>query len=339
MKPTKTCPVCDETELPRRDFLMLSAAALTTPLFATAKVSAAPTSTSVAETAVKELYDSLSPEQRKDICFSWDHIDPQRKIPLRSVVTPNWQITKHKIQSEFYTKKQQHLVHDIFKGLIHPDWHKRFEKEIKEDCGGEIGCEHSLAIFGTPGTQPFEMVITGRHMTLRADGNSTDQAAFGGPIFYGHQGQQFNETGTHPGNVFWDQAIAANKLYRMLDDQQREKALVGGRRPAENIKAVEHRGAKQLDGLPVTELSDDQKAGLAKVLGVLIEPFRIEDRDEVLAGLKKNGGLDKCHLTFYRDGDIDDDEVWDNWKLQGPRFCWWFRGEPHVHVWVNAGGL
>jgi len=28
--------------------------------------------------------------------------------------------------------------------------------------------------------------------------------------------------------------------------------------------------------------------------------------------------------------------VWDNWRLEGPSFVWWFRGSPHVHVWVNV---
>jgi Protein of unknown function (DUF3500) len=335
---SQSCPECEVTD--RRSFLGAVAAGLTLPLWATPRVMAAPTPQSGAETAVKGLYDSLSEEQRKVICFGWDHVDERfPKLPLRAVVSPNWQITKHKIRSEFFSTKQQHLAHDVFRGLIDPTWHKKFETEIKQDCGGPFGCEHSLAIFGTPGNGPFEMVITGRHMTLRADGNSTDAAAFGGPIFYGHQGEQFNETATHPGNVFWCQAQAANKLYQMLDGKQRTAALIETNRPPENRKTIEYRGSNKLDGLPMSEMSADQQAEMKRVLAVLIEPFRGEDRDEVLDGLKKNGGLDQCALAFYRDGDIGNDEVWDNWKLEGPRFCWWFRGQPHVHVWVNAGGV
>jgi hypothetical protein len=41
-------------------------------------------------------------------------------------------------------------------------------------------------------------------------------------------------------------------------------------------------------------------------------------------------------LAFYRRGDIGDDGVWDNWRLEGPSFVWHFRGAPHVHVWVNV---
>ena len=52
--------------------------------------------------------------------------------------------------------------------------------------------------------------------------------------------------------------------------------------------------------------------------------------------LKQHGGLDKCSLAFYSQGDIGGDKVWDNWRLEGPSFVWYFRGSPHVHVWVNV---
>ena len=32
----------------------------------------------------------------------------------------------------------------------------------------------------------FQWMLTGRHTTMRADGDSVDKAAFGGPIVYGH---------------------------------------------------------------------------------------------------------------------------------------------------------
>jgi hypothetical protein len=89
-------------------------------------------------------------------------------------------------------------------------------------------------------------------------------------------------------------------------------------------------------GLPVSELSVDQRTELERVLGVLLEPYRTVDRDEVRGCLSRQGGLDRCRLAFYREGDIGDDGVWDNWRLEGPAFVWHFRGAPHVHVWVNV---
>ena len=60
-------------------------------------------------------------------------------------------------------------------------------------------------------------------MTLRCDGNSAEHVAFGGPILYAHEGRDLYEKPTHPNNVFWHQAQAANKLYDMFDGKQREQ--------------------------------------------------------------------------------------------------------------------
>jgi hypothetical protein len=51
----------------------------------------------------------------------------------------------------------------------------------------------------------------------------------------------------------------------------------------------------------------------------------------IVAGLRHDG-LDKCGLAFYKDGDIGNDGEWDNGRLEGR----YFRGHPHVHVWVNV---
>ena len=52
--------------------------------------------------------------------------------------------------------------------------------------------------------------------------------------------------------------------------------------------------------------------------------------------MEAQGGLDECHLAFYKSDDIGEDGVWDIWRLEGPSFVWHFRGAPHVHVWVNV---
>jgi hypothetical protein len=84
------------------------------------------------------------------------------------------------------------------------------------------------------------------------------------------------------------------------------------------------------------EFSADQKQELQRVLMLLLEPFRKEDQEKALACLKTQGGLDRCSLAFYEEGDIGKDGEWDNWRLEGPAFVWYFRGAPHVHVWVNV---
>jgi hypothetical protein len=326
----------------RRDFLKsvgtTAAVAATAglPVWATPKAIAAPTKNSAAETAVKALYETLTDQQRKVICFDWDYKDKERGL-LRTHVSNNWHITKPRITDGkgFYTKKQQTIIHDIFQGIINPDWYGKFLKQLKDDTGGkEWGVDQSIGIFGKPGSDKFEFVMTGRHMTIRADGHTEAHVAFGGPIFYGHAASGFNEKVHHPGNVFFHQAVMANKVYQMLEPPQQKKSLLE-KLPDES--AVAFRGSKaKFPGIPVAELAEEQKKELQKVLMALVEPYRKEDQEEALECLQRQGGLDKCSLAFYREGDIGNDGEWDNWRLEGPSFVWYFRGYPHVHVWVNV---
>jgi hypothetical protein len=278
------------------------------------------------------LYDSLNENQKTKLCFDWNHVDSERGL-LRTRVANNWMITEPIINSDFFTADQRQMVRDIMEGIIQPDWHEKIHKQLTDDAGG-FGEDQSFAIFGEPGSEHFEFVLTGRHMTLRCDGNTTEHVAFGGPIFYGHDPHgEFNEKADHNGNVFWEQALAANRVYEMLDPAQRKIAEVPTT-PREQLVGFRGREGKFL-GVPVSELSSDQQEGVQKVLQKLIEPYRKSDRDEVVACLKAQGGLSQCHLAFFTDQDIGNDKVWDNWRLEGPSFVWHFRGSPHVHVWVN----
>ncbi len=281
--------------------------------------------------AVARLYETLSDKQKKQVCFDWNHQDSKRGL-LRTFVANNWNITKPEINDDFYSDGQRELIQAVFESIIHPDWHQRFYQQLDDDAGG-FGNEQSIAIFGKPGDGKFEMVITGRHMTLRCDGGSADHVAFGGPIFYGHA-PQFNEDPKHTGNVFWHQAVAANNLYQALDGRQQKQAKVA-KTPRE--QSIGFRGVKAgMSGLPVSDMSTDQREHMQQVLKTLTEMYRQSDQDEVTKCLKKQGGLDACHLSFFTDKDLGKDGVWDNWRLEGPSFVWHYRGAPHVHVWVNV---
>ncbi|MGD9722464.1 MAG: DUF3500 domain-containing protein [Pirellulales bacterium] len=329
------CPDCESrASVTRRDFIRTAGTAAVavgaSPLLARADVAIA--KDAPAETVTKLLYESLSDAQKKEVCFAWDHSEPERGL-LRTRIANNWNITKPNITSDFYTKDQQAMIKHIFEEIIQPDWHERIYKQLEDDAGG-YGEQQSIAMFGAPGDK-FEFVMTGRHMTIRCDGNSADHMAFGGPIFYGHAAQGFNEKPTHPGNVFWHQALAANRVYEMLDEKQRKVALLD-KLPREQEVAFQGTGGK-LPGIAVGELSSDQKSLVKDVLAKLLEPYRPTDREEASALLEKQGGLDACNLAFYREGDVGNDQVWDCWRLEGPSFVWYYRGAPHVHVWVNVG--
>jgi len=286
-----------------------------------------------AESIVKLLYESLDDKQKGEICFDWNYVDKRRGL-LRTRIQNNWKITRPSIKSDFYTQDQQQMIRDIFKGITNPAWLDRWDRQLKDDVGG-FGNRQSIAIFGTPDSGKFEFVLASRHMTLRCDGDSADHVAFGGPILYAHEGEGLYEKPGHPNNVFWHQALEATELYNMLDGKQQRQALVVTGMPTE--EAVGFRGPKgEFQGLPCSELSQDQMEHLQGILKLLLEPFRTSDRAEALECLKAQGGLEKCNLAFYKEGDLGSDEIWDNWRLEGPSFVWYFRGKPHVHVWVNV---
>jgi hypothetical protein len=316
--------------LPRRQFLAGAAAGSIAALTGPGRLIADETPRKTAETLAQMLHASLAAEQRREVCVPWDYVHPKFGL-LRTRVGNNWMATRPAVAGDFFTPDQQRLIRDVFEALIEPDWHARFDKQLEDDTGG-FGHDQSIALIGEPGSGRFQFLLTGRHMTLRCDGDSADHVAFGGPIFYGHDAGGFNEEAGHKGNVFWPQAVAANGVYEMLDGRQRALALVETL-PKEN--AIRFRGAETIPGIPVSELSADQRQELDSVLGRLLEPFRTADREEARGCLARQGGLDACRLAFYRDGDLGGDQIWDNWRLEGPSFVWHYRGAPHVHVWVN----
>ena len=315
------------TPTTRRDFLHQTAYGLAASLLVPHALRAE--SKATGETLVQQLHGSLTEEQRKIICFDFDHA-------LRSKVDNNWHIVKTPI-GQIFKSDQVDLVRQIFQSLHSDEYRSEVLRQFNEDTGkGDKGFETaSVALFGTPGTGKFEFVFTGRHCTRRCDGDSVAGAAFGGPIFYGHASKSFNEGPSHDGNVYWYQAKRANEVFKALDGKQREMALLGASPEERGNDTVKLTGkTKGLPGIPLTELSADQKGLVKLVLADLLKPFRKADADEAMK-LIEAGGLDNLHLSFYKNSDLGKDGVWDDWQIEGPNVVWYFRGAPHVHCWAH----
>jgi hypothetical protein len=339
----ESCPDC--SGFSRRDFMKttaLGAAALSglgmgslaraaEAGAAAAKVAAKPTS----ETLVASLYNGLTEAQKKVICYPFDHA-------LRSAVDNNWFITDARVGKDF-TADQQDLIKQIFMGLHSEEYAETVVKQVDHDSGGAGGLnKSSIAIFGTPGTGKFEFVLTGRHCTRRCDGDSVDGAAFGGPIFYGHAAASFNEKPDHAGNVYWYQAKRANELFQALDTKQREAALSTDARKESGNDTVKLAGKDgKVLGLPASDMSKDQRELLRKVMADVLAPFRKQDVEESMKLIEANDGFSKLAISYFKNSDsfknadIGNDGVWDVWQIEGPNMVWYFRGSPHVHVWVN----
>ncbi|WP_259633854.1 DUF3500 domain-containing protein [Stieleria sedimenti] len=307
----------------RRDFVKLggavaagvASAGLFDPRFAHSA-----TSKTSAETVVAELYASLSEKQKKAIWRPFDH-------QARRRINPNWHVTDVVIGDDLFSKQQQTLIDQIVRNITSKDGYDRLIQQMDEDDGGMEN--YSVAIFGEPGTDQFQFEMTGRHLTMRADGNRVDKAAFGGPIVYGHGEENPSD------NLFFYQTQKTNEVFQALDADQAEAALLK-KAPRETAVQLQGAGGK-FPGLAVSKLASDQKELVESTLKVLLAPYREEDVDEVMAILKSSGGLDQLHMAFYQEEDLDDDKVWDIWRVEGPSLVWHFRGAPHVHAYINIG--
>ena len=98
----------DSSASTRRSFLRTTAgtaAGVGTASLIPALAAKKQASGATSETLVKTFYDSLTEEQRRTICFPFDH-------KLRLKVDNNWHITKLKVES--FTRDQQAMIKDIF---------------------------------------------------------------------------------------------------------------------------------------------------------------------------------------------------------------------------------
>ncbi len=282
--------------------------------------------TSSAETLVAEFYQSLSDQQKQAICLPFDH-------PLMHRVNPNWHVTKPVIGDDFYSDSQRAIIEQIVRSVTSEDGHRRLQEQMDYDDGGLYA--YSLAMFGQPepqakGSGKCQWLLTGRHLTLRADGNVQDGLAFGGPLVYGH-----GEESSPESNLFFYQTQQVNKLFAALDPGQRKQALANTPPREDDVKLK--RADAAFTGIQVGQLSSDQRQLVKECLATVLAPYRPQDAQESMAIIDSNGGVDALRFTFYQNDDLQQDGVWDIWRIEGPGAVIHFRGAPHVHAYIHIG--
>lgn len=335
------CPECgDSVERPeafdRRNFIRVvsaGAAAITAGLGALPRLAAEETKKferpeKPAEALVKELFSTLSAEQKKQVVLPYDH-KTGGSLTRRGMYNAAIQ---GKIGT-VYDKKQQELVERILKAMSSGEEGYRcltrngtFDNSRSlENCGANI--------FGDPTTNQWAYLFTGHHLTVRCDGDSEPGAAFGGPMYYGHSPHGYSDK-----NIFFFQTKAVMSVYDALSAEQRKQAVIVGKdkMPGEQARSVQLKGENApKPGIAYASLTKDQQELVAKVMREVLSPYRKEDADEVMAIIKETGGMEKINLAFYHDGEVKDERNWDFWRLEGPGFVWNYRVLPHVHTFVN----
>jgi len=332
------CPECEG--LDRRDFVRVlggtavtlvglqavGTAAAQAP--AQQQQPAAPRAPKPAEALVRELYTSLTNEQKPNVVYQLNHGAGSNALPMRQRMV-NAAFAK-KI-GEVYTQPQQELIERILKSISSgEDGYRCMTRNGTFDGSNSLqGC--GAYIFGDPtNNQQFSWVFQGHHITVRCDGNTEANIAFGGPIYYGHSPDGYSAR-----NCFNYQTRGVQEVYASLNQAQRRQAILPTN-PREGIESVQFRGRGQsIPGLPSSELSVDQRNLVRQVMRDILMPYRREDADEVMEIVGRNGGLERIHLGFFTAPDAEADR-WSFWRLEGPGFVWNFRVLPHVHTFVNV---
>ena len=322
------CPECLDVEsVERRDFMKIVgggtaavlAGATLTPVIASAqhRVPVPLPPPSPAEGLCRELWTTLTAEQRRQYAYAWDH--PNRLCTFNAAM--NGRI------AQVYTRPQQELIERIMRAISSgDDGYAKLSRNGGWDTGGGFGgCGANF--FGNPATNQWAWVFSCHHLTVRCDGNSEPDYGFGGPMYYGH-----SPDGHSVRNVFNFQTRAVQSVYDALDAQQRRRAIMTN--PGEGAQSIRFR-QNGYPGIRASDLTADQRRLVETVMRELLAPYRREDGDEVMDIVRRNGGLERLHLGFFRDRGADDATRWNFWRIEGPGFVWNYRVLPHVHCYVN----
>ena len=280
------------------------------------------------EDLVREYYASLNPFQRTQLVFPWNYTGAGT-TPARLGV---YNTAIGKAIGETLTKAQRELTERIMMSMSSGDdgWRKITRNGGWDTDNGILSC--GAYIFGDPeGDRKFSFLFTGHHLTMRCDGNSEPNTAFGGPIFYGHIVNGYSER-----NVFNEQTRKVMSVFDALNPDQQKRAIVDGHPAGRADTVFFPTEGRELPGVCGTDLSADQKGLIEGVLKDVLSPYREADVAEVMDIVRANGGMEKIHLAFYRDTETSEKEPWSYWRLEGPGFIWNFRVLPHVHTYVSV---
>ncbi len=282
-----------------------------------------------AEALVFELYRSLDSEQKKYLVQPWDLKRPNQPLPAR-LMTANAAVGKSVIGLE-YKRPQIELLRRIFRAISNGDeGYRQLSRNGKFDNSGDFENIGAVLYGEAVEGKKFSLVFSGHHLTVRCDGNSEEQTAFGGPLYYGHSPSGYSRT-----NVFYNQTQAVTAIYEALTAEQRQQAVFPGKwRDGVETVRLPQKQAK-LPGIAYADMTAEQKTLVQKAMQELISPYRKEDGEEVMEIIKANGGLEKIHLAFYQEGQTSAKEPWTYWRLEGPGFVWSYRALPHIHCFVN----
>lgn len=271
------------------------------------------------------LFDTLDVAERAEACVGYDH--PLRQYHNRGVDTGG--IWAFKLR-----RATRQVLVDLVHASLSPQGRERIPRQFFLDWPGVHVTR--LLLCGDPHDPPYQVVVGGPHLNLRLGGRSREGVAFGGPQVYGDQ--RGNEEPGLPGSVYRYQLERGHALFASLSAAER-KAARRETAPVQTDIAVRGR-AGVFDGIPVGDLSAKSR-GLARDLAAaMLETYAEDDVAYAWQCIEHNGGVDALFLADYdqdhQGGRRAGDGPSQIFRLEGPAAVLYFRGEPHLHAFLNV---
>jgi hypothetical protein len=166
-----------------------------------------------------------------------------------------------------------------------------------------------VSIFGEPGKYPWGWRVEGHHLSLNFTAAGNEAAPSMTPSFFGTNPGEV-KTGPRAGTrVLGVEEELGRSLVKSLSEEQRKKAIIMPEAP-KDVLNVPGRNATKAEGIAWTDLNEQQRAKLMKLIREYVERNRpdvaAEDLKKVeAAGLDKlcfawAGGLERGEPHYYR---------------------------------------
>jgi hypothetical protein len=268
----------------------------------------------------------LDEDAKAHACLPYDH-------PLRQFHNRGLWVGGVTVHAGTLGWQQRRALTDLVDLTLSAAGRERMLSQLPQNLSGVNFLK--LLAFGTPGQGPWQMTVSGIHMNLRLGGHDANGIAFGGPQVYGDQ--RGNERAGLPGNRFRHQMQAAHRLNAALTPAQRQAVRVVQAPPQTRIDL--QGAAGRFDGVAVADMPAHARQLATSLVASQLDTYSEADAAFCWQCLQHNGGVDALRFADYevdfQGGRRAGDAPSQIFRLEGPAAVLYFRGEPHLHAFIN----
>ncbi len=271
-----------------------------------------------------DIVASLTPAQAEKVIYPYDHAF--RQYHNRGVWTDGL-----RIGLQNFSRQQLGLINELFHAGLSPRGREVLANQFFINYPGVLLID--LMILGDPRTDQYQVMLSGPHLNLRLGGRSVEGVAFGGPQVYGDQ--RGNHEPGLPGNVYQGQLDAGTELWHLLSGKQQDVALNETSPIQTQIELQGDSGV--FAGVFVASLPTAAQAKVEDTINMILAQYPADDVDYAWQCMNANGGIERMHLSYYRDSEGDGGSCqYQTYRIEGPASVFYYRGYPHLHAFFNV---